>query len=181
MAPRFSATSGGSRAYQRFSFDDISIPSSRTDEFFEANSFIYNPSFASSETSIASYKTEKTIISINSRTNRFAPPRHKYAGTEPFRHPRGHVSLDVDGASIFEVGRTIRCWDGHIYTSAIFQTDMSDKSDEAIKTTRTREGLLEAHQSGSRLIQEYESPCQGLHSSAPFSTHFLRFGSSQAP
>ena len=82
------------------------------------------------------------------------------------------MSLDVDGASIFEVCRTIRCWDGHIYTSAIFQTDMRDKSDEATKTTRTREGLLEAHQSGSLLIQEYESPCQGLHSSAPFSTHF---------
>ena len=163
--------------HPRLSFDDISSTSSTTDDFFDADSCT---SSASSE-NISSYKTEKSVISINSRTNHFAPPRHIYAGTERFRLPRGPVSLDVDGASIFEVCRTIRCWDGHIYTSAIFQTDMRDKSDEATKTTRTREGLLEAHQSSSRPIQEYESPCQGLHSSVPFSTHFLRFGSSQAP
>ena len=44
----------------------------------ETDSFIYNPSFASSETSIVSYKTESTINSRKSRYN--ALPRHKYTG-----------------------------------------------------------------------------------------------------
>ncbi|KAN0137422.1 hypothetical protein V8E53_004867 [Lactarius tabidus] len=57
--------------------DDINITPSPTDEIPETDSFIYNPSFASSE-SIASYKTERSVNSRKSRYN--ALPRHKYAG-----------------------------------------------------------------------------------------------------
>ena len=58
--------------------DDISIASSTRDEIQDTDSFIYNPSFMSSGTSIASYKTERTVNSRKSRYN--ALPRHKYAG-----------------------------------------------------------------------------------------------------
>ena len=119
-------TTESPRAYgSRFSFDHISITSSETNKLFDTDldtdSFIYKPSFASSETSVASYKTERTINSRKSRYN--ALPRHKYAGIEQLRSPRGPVSLDVNGASILEVCRTTRCPDGHTYTSVIFQTE----------------------------------------------------------
>ena len=135
-------TTASPRVYDpRFSFDDISITSSKKDEFFDTDSFIYNPSFASSETSITSYKTERTI---NSRKSRYsALPRHKYAGIEHLRLPRGPVSLDIDGASVLEVCRTIRCPDGHTYTSVIFQTELRHESDE--------ETMEAAHQSDPRV------------------------------
>ena len=72
--------------------DDINITPSTTDE---TDSFIYNPSFASSETSIASYKTERTINSRKSRYN--ALPRHKYAG---IGLPNGLMSLGDDVAKV---------------------------------------------------------------------------------
>ena len=61
------------RVYEpKFSLDDISITSkitsSTTDDIPKTGSFIYNRSFASSDTSIASYKTKKTV---NSRKNRY--------------------------------------------------------------------------------------------------------------
>ena len=71
--------------------DDISIASSTTDEIPETNSHISSPSLGSSGTSIASYKTEKSINSRKSRYN--ALPRRKYAG---IGLPNGLVSLDVD-------------------------------------------------------------------------------------
>ena len=83
MDPLPTPTTASSRAHQRFSSDDISITSSTTYEFSDANelldtgSFIYNPSFASSKTSIASNKTERAINSGKSRYN--TPPRHTYA------------------------------------------------------------------------------------------------------
>ena len=86
-------TEASSRVYHpNSSFDDISIPSFATDEFFDTISFdtdslVSNASFASSETSIASYKTEK---SINSRKSRYT--RHKYAGFDHTRPPLGRQS-----------------------------------------------------------------------------------------
>ena len=68
----------------------------------ETDSFIYNPSFASSEaSSITSYKTERTINSRKSRYN--ALPRHKYADIGPLRHLQDLMSLEVDGASASKV------------------------------------------------------------------------------
>lgn len=64
--------------HPRFSLDGIT--SSTADEIpkTKANSFIYNPNSASSEnTSITSYKTEKTVNFRKSRYNTL--PRHKYA------------------------------------------------------------------------------------------------------
>jgi hypothetical protein len=93
--------------HPNFSFDDISITSSTTDEFFDANSFdtnsLSNESFASSQpetSSIASYKTEKSINSRKSRYN--ALPRHKYAGIEHSR-PLDPVLSDVEDTSDLEV------------------------------------------------------------------------------
>ena len=86
------------------SFDDIGVTSSITDEFFDAvsfdtNSLISNTSFASS--SIASYKTEKSINSRKSRYNTL--PRHKYADFEHRRPPLGPLLSDVEDASDLEV------------------------------------------------------------------------------
>ena len=150
MDPLSTPTTASAHAYQTFSVDDISIISSTTDEFFDADSFIYNPSAASSD-SIASYKTEKTI---NSRKSRFiVPPRHKYANIERLKLPRGPVSLDFDCTSVLDVCRTIKCQDGYTYTST-FQTNLKDESDEATKTTRTKEGLMEAHQEYEALLDD---------------------------
>ena len=73
--------------------DHISITSSITDDTQETGSFISNPSFASSEASIDSYKTERTINSRKSRYN--ALPRHKHAGIVP---PNG-LNVDVPKVS----------------------------------------------------------------------------------
>jgi hypothetical protein len=75
----------------------------------ETDSFIYNPSFASSDfTSIASYKTERSINSRKSRYN--ALPRRKYAGIGQPRLPQGLVSEDVDSVPKVcrIIGRLIR-------------------------------------------------------------------------
>ena len=65
-------------ALPRNQYTDIPrISSSPTDEIPETDSFIYNPSFAYSGTTIASYKTENTIHSRKSRYN--ALPGSKYA------------------------------------------------------------------------------------------------------
>ena len=97
-------TTTSPRAYHpRFSFDDISIASSTTDEIPETNSHISSPSLGSSGTSIASYKTEKSINSRKSRYN--ARPRHKYADCGPSHLgvPVGLMSLDIDDALTPEV------------------------------------------------------------------------------
>ncbi|KAF8265965.1 hypothetical protein EI94DRAFT_1803685 [Lactarius quietus] len=62
-------------------------------------SFIYDSSMATSGTTIASYKTEKTVISTKSRYN--TRPRHKYAD-HGYLRPQGFASLAVDRASIAE-------------------------------------------------------------------------------
>ena len=83
-----SLTTGLRVYYPRLSMDHIISPP--TDDIPETDSFIYNSSFAPSETSIASYKTEKTINSRKSRYN--ALPGHKYAG---IGFPNDVVSLGV--------------------------------------------------------------------------------------
>lgn len=113
----------------RFSLDDVNITSSTTDDipetgsFIETGSFTYNPSFASSETSIASYKTERTINSRKSRYN--APPRHKYADFGRLRPPQGLVPLGVDVPKVCTpIGRR----DSHNYTGVTFQTELREES-----------------------------------------------------
>ena len=83
--------------------DYFSIASSITDEFSDAVSYMDNASFASSQTSITSYKTDRTVNSRKSRYN--ALPRRKYAGIIHSTLPKGFVSSDVqvDGASVLEV------------------------------------------------------------------------------
>jgi hypothetical protein len=64
----------------------------------DTDSFIYNPSLSLNDTtSIASYKTEKSINSRKSRCN--ALPRRKYADIGQLRPPPGLVLEDVDEAS----------------------------------------------------------------------------------
>ncbi|KAF8263955.1 hypothetical protein EI94DRAFT_1739600 [Lactarius quietus] len=69
------------------------------DEVSDSFSFIYDPSMATSGTTISSYKTEKTVISTKSRYNK--RPRHKYAD-HGYLRPQGFDSLAVDNASIAE-------------------------------------------------------------------------------
>jgi hypothetical protein len=69
----------------------------------ETDSVIYNPSIASSGTSIVSYKTEKTV---NSHTSHIAP-RHKFAEIGRPRLPQGLVTEEVDDTSTLQVCRTI--------------------------------------------------------------------------
>lgn len=128
--------------FPRLSLDDISITSSTSDDlsddFFDAGSIIYNPNLNSSQTTIASYKTEKSINSRKSRYNTL--PRHKYAGLEHLRplQLEGHVLSDVEDAlDLEEVCRTIRCWDNYDYTGVIFQTDLRDEPDEATEMIKT--------------------------------------------
>ena len=71
------------------------------DNLSESYSFIYpDRDFASSETSIASYKTERTVNSRKSRYN--ARPRHKYADCGPsyLRVPQNHMLSDVDDSEV---------------------------------------------------------------------------------
>lgn len=70
----------------------------------ETDSCIYNPSFASSDSTIDSYKTERTVNSRKSRYN--IAPRRKCDIGRP-RHLPGLVSEDVDDASVLEVCRYI--------------------------------------------------------------------------
>src|SRR6266702_977726 len=95
---------------------------SKTDEVSETDSFIYNPSFTTSEITIASYNTDKTINSRKSRYN--ALPRHKYAGIGHPRLPQSLASLDVDEASVPKVCRTIGRRDNRHYISVTFQTEL---------------------------------------------------------
>ena len=68
------------------------------DSDLDTDSVIYNPSFSSNGyTSIASYKTEKSINSRKSRYN--ALPRRKYAGIGQRKLPQGLVSEEVNEAS----------------------------------------------------------------------------------
>ena len=117
----------------RYSIDDtISLSSFTSDGFSETDSFIYNPSLASSQTSIASYKTENSITSRKSRYN--ALPRRKYVGCEHSRSPFGPVSSDVqvEDASDFEVCITIRCQGNHNDTNVIFQTESDDATNSMV-------------------------------------------------
>ena len=71
------------------------------DDVPETYSFIYpDRDFASSETSITSYKTERTVNSRKSRYN--SRPRHKYADCGPsyLRVPQNLMSSDVDDSEV---------------------------------------------------------------------------------
>ncbi len=95
------------------------------DEDPDTYSFIYNPDLASSETSIASYKTARTV---NSRKSHYsALPRRKHADSGHLRVPQGLVS-DVDDASVPKVCRSIGRRASHDYTSVTFQTELGDES-----------------------------------------------------
>jgi hypothetical protein len=73
-------------------------PEVLNEDELSAESLIYSPSFVLSDTtSIASYKTERSINSRKSRYN--ALPRRKYAGIGQPRLPPGLMSEDVDEAS----------------------------------------------------------------------------------
>ena len=87
----------------------------------EIDSFIYNPSFASTETSIVSYKTERTVNSRKSRYN--VRPRRKFADTVRSRLPQGLASVDVDDGSVVEVCRTIGRRYSHNYISSVTFSD----------------------------------------------------------
>jgi hypothetical protein len=104
--------------YSRFSPDHISLTSSTADDIPETNSFIYNPSSGSSETSIASYKTERTVNSRKSRYN--ALPRHKYAG---IGSPNG-PSVDAPKVSFGH-------WDRHHYYTIVTFQAVSDQHPSA--------------------------------------------------
>ena len=99
--------------------DTSSLTLYTADEVPDINSSVSRPSFASIDTSIASYKTEKSINSRKSRYN--ALPRQKYADTPHLRPPRGPVSSDVDGASILEVCQTFRRQDSYNYITSFFR------------------------------------------------------------
>lgn len=74
------------------------------DEVLETYSFIYDEDLAASETSIASYKTEKTVNSRKSRYN--VRPRHKYAD-HGYSRPQGPGLLGVDDSSYPKVCKSI--------------------------------------------------------------------------
>ncbi len=94
------------------------------DKVPETNSFIYDPDLASSGTSIASYKTERTVNSRKSRYN--TPPRRKYAESH-LSVPQGLMS-NVDDASVPKVCKSIGRRNSHDYTNVTFQTELRDES-----------------------------------------------------
>ncbi|KAI9434094.1 hypothetical protein H4582DRAFT_1982425 [Lactarius indigo] len=67
------------------------------DEFHETYSFIYDPDLARTETSIASYKTDRTVNSRKSRYN--ALPRRKHVDSGHLGITEGIKSLNVDDVS----------------------------------------------------------------------------------
>ncbi|KAN0140583.1 hypothetical protein V8E53_001792 [Lactarius tabidus] len=67
------------------------------DDASESYSFFYDPDLAASGTSIASYKTERTVNSRKSRYN--VLPRHKYAD-HGYLRPQDPGSSGVDDASV---------------------------------------------------------------------------------
>ncbi|KAH9168181.1 hypothetical protein EDB89DRAFT_1629378 [Lactarius sanguifluus] len=69
-----------------------------TDEVRDTYSSISDPDLASSEASIASYKTERTVNSRKSRHN--ALPRRKYVDSDHLGVTEGIASLNVDDASV---------------------------------------------------------------------------------
>ncbi|KAH9054584.1 hypothetical protein EDB83DRAFT_2316334 [Lactarius deliciosus] len=69
-----------------------------TDEFRSTYSIYNDPDLASSEVSIASYKTERTVNSRKSRYNALA--RRKHADSGDLGVTEGIASLNVDDASV---------------------------------------------------------------------------------
>ena len=114
------STSGSNASRDAYTLLEETAEASNSDvvSLPDTYSFIYNPSFVSSETSsISSYKTERTINSRKSRYNIL--PRRKYADIGHLRHPQGLVSSDVDGAQ--DGASTSKvcgfgCWNNHDYT-----------------------------------------------------------------
>jgi len=144
-------TEARSRVYQpNSSSDHISITSSITDESFDTDSIISNASFA---TSIASYKTETSVNSRNSRCNYL--PRHKYAG---LGHSRlslgvGPVLSDVEDTSDLETESRTESDEA----AKMIKTDERDVSDPASLTEQAHNASLtigEAEQQRVRAIRE---------------------------
>jgi hypothetical protein len=111
-----------------------------TDEVLN-EAFIYNPSFASSEPSIASYKTEKTV---NSHTSHIAP-RRKFAGIRQPRLPQGLVTEEVDDTSVLQVCKTIGSQYGcnHLNISVQSEFDEPFSSSRSITPTTPKVNFVE--------------------------------------
>jgi hypothetical protein len=88
------------------------------DEVLETYSFIYDPDLATSGTSIASYKTEKSVNSRKSRYN--VRPRHKYAD-HGYSRPQGPGSLGICDASVPKVCKPIDPQDTTATTTSYFR------------------------------------------------------------
>lgn len=103
------------------------------DSELDTDSVIYNPSFSSNGyTSIASYKTEKSINSRKSRYN--ALPRRKYTGIGQRKLSQGLVSEEVDeaSASVSKVCRSIGCL---VTTTSAFKGRLSDETFSSLLRT----------------------------------------------
>jgi hypothetical protein len=79
----------------------IGVP---VDDASESYSFYFDPDLAASGSSIASYKTERTVNSRKSRLN--VRPRHKYAD-HGYLRPQDPGSSGVDDASVPKVCKSI--------------------------------------------------------------------------
>ena len=99
----------------------------------ETDSFIYNPSFASSGTSIVSYKTERTV---NSYTSHIAT-RHKFAEIGRPRLPQGLVTEEVDDTSILQVCRTIISQHSCSYPNITVQSEFDEPFSNSRSVTPT--------------------------------------------
>lgn len=94
----------------------------------DADALLETDSFTLSDTSsIASYKTERTINSYTCRNN-YTPIRRKGVDTGHPRLPLDVVSEDFDGASVLEVCKHIGRRDSQKYIRVIFQRDLEDDS-----------------------------------------------------
>ena len=108
------------RSTASFASSETSIASDKTERLGHQPS---TASFASSGTSITSYKTERTINSRKSRYNTL--PRLEYSNFGRSRPLQGLVSL---GADVPKVCRLISRRDMYNYPGATFQTELRDES-----------------------------------------------------
>ena len=105
-----------------------------TDEVLN-EAFIYNTRFASSETSIVSYKTEKTVNSHKSCYN--IAPRRKFAGIGRPSVPQGLGTEEVDNTSVLQVCRTIGSQYSYNCLNATVQSDFDEPSSSSRSITPT--------------------------------------------
>jgi hypothetical protein len=104
MQQRPAAYPSGCKTLKRHCHQELLVSEVPMDDDSETYSFTYDPDLASSGTSIASYKTER---SVNSRKSRYkVRPRHKYADCG-YRGHKGPRSSGVDDASVPKVCKSI--------------------------------------------------------------------------